>query len=223
MAFSLVQQTDEFGSLSLAYGSGNTTGNFLACVLWTNGAGTFLVSDSQGNSWSAAHTALTVGSDLFQLWYAPNCKAGANTVSTTGSVAGNTLMMIAEFSGIKTFSPLDSATAGGSSSTTPNLTTTQPGDLLIAYVGNNSGGITYVPGAGYTLIANSTGVVGWAFATAGAAGTYSTAFTGGNGIAALAGFFAQPAAPPSGGPGTGMPPFGWVNTQGNNYNKRGLK
>jgi hypothetical protein len=28
---------------------------------------------------------------------------------------------------------------------------------------------------------------------------------------------------PSGGPGTGAPPFGWVNTQGDHYNKRGLR
>jgi hypothetical protein len=202
MGFSLVQNNAAPTSLSVAFSSSNTAGNFLACFVWENAAGTFSVSDTQGNAWSAASTVKTVGSDSFQLWYAPNCKAGANTVSTTGGVAGNTIITVAEFSGVKVTSPLDAATAGASGVTTPSLTTTQTGDLLIAYVANNFGGITYTQGAGYNLIANSTGVMCWAFSTAGAAGAYNTTFTGSSGAGntcALAAFFA---APSSGGVST---------------------
>src|ERR1700731_1043247 len=89
-----------------AFPSNNAAGNFLfACVRFYNtGLATYTLGDSNTNTWTKVGSGfLDVGSNI-DLWFAPNCNSGPNTVTVTCSNPNNPNpeMAIAEASGLLT-------------------------------------------------------------------------------------------------------------------------
>jgi hypothetical protein len=133
-------------SLSAAYTpTGNTVGNFLVSVFrlpFGSGA-TYTVFDSQGNNW-VNYVNFAQSSDRYQLWYAPGCKGGGNTVTiqTVPQVSSFFRMIIAEYSGIvpqSQASITDGQTSAIGTSSTWNsgsLATANATDLLIGFTAN---------------------------------------------------------------------------------------
>jgi len=118
---------------SLAFPNNNAAGGLLIAVI----RGTVTVTgDSAGNSgWALAKAETNI--DTVQLWYCPNAIAGANTVNFSGTA---NQVIIAEYSGIKTASPLVGTPSGatGSGTTynsgTTTTSSTAPNALLIGAV-----------------------------------------------------------------------------------------
>src|SRR5919201_4648548 len=128
MAIALVQQRHSYPGSSLAFSSANTAGNLLVCwAEWNDTTSNPTISDKQSNTWTAvgvlrstAGTAVSI-----QIWYAANCKAGSNTVTTT--FASDIGITIAEWSGVATSSPLGiTSTKTGTSTTTPTTNSFTP-------------------------------------------------------------------------------------------------
>ena len=73
---------------SLAFSKANTAGNLIAVyVVWDN-PGTVKVSDTAGNTYSAATVRQTFGTSWSaQVFYASNILAGSNTVKVTFGTA----------------------------------------------------------------------------------------------------------------------------------------
>jgi hypothetical protein len=242
MAIALVQKAAGLSgggaSFAQAYSSNNTQGNLLVCL--TRGfsdiplATINPVVDSQGNTWVLAVTVTLPSDNFYYIYYAANCKGGANTVTVTYASSTNPIVLLGEYSGIATVSPLDQTnsavnTTGSSSAySSGSVTTTVANELLIGLTGNESGLATTmtttnpswvneqqersgtVPDLAYfDLIVSALGSYS-------NAGTLSVARAWGAGIATFK------AAGSGGGPGTGIPPFGWVNIQGDHYNKHGV-
>jgi hypothetical protein len=135
-----VQSTQTSGSGSpgtLAYTSNNTAGNLLIAMPFGGGQVSESITDSQGNSWSSAVGGIiNPGSIRTQaLFYAFNCKSGANTITLTMGNFDFWNLFIAEYSGVQSSSdPLDkNANANGNSASmnSGNITTTGSNDLII--------------------------------------------------------------------------------------------
>lgn len=144
-------------SLSSAFPSNNALDNFLVAVFrlpFGSGAA-YTVFDSQGNNW-VNYISFAQSSDRYQLWYAPGCKAGANTVTIQAVPQVSTFfrIIIAEYSGVVGQSQLitDGQTSAIGASNTWNsgsLATANTTDLLIGFT------------ACMTDTVNPTSAVGW--------------------------------------------------------------
>lgn len=151
-----------------AFASNNTLGNCLIALVASISANDITnVTDSQGNTWLPAGT--TAASHLGEIWYAPNCKAGANTVTLHKAGAVNRgFIAIAEYSGISTIQALDTTDFGvvvnSATSISDSLILGRAGELIISLASagsasQNWSGFT----AGYTAEAGVTGsFVTWA-------------------------------------------------------------
>jgi hypothetical protein len=153
------------GPASLTYTSSNTVGNFLLLEVFnSNGGGTPPVpTDSQGNTWNLA---IEGTDDTSAIYYAMNCKAGANTVTpgsawTTVVSPGVAAYSIYEFSGIVTASALDKTGFSAASNTPPTITPTSSttGDLIFASNNANTEGSPVGYGSWNTSGLWSTGLV----------------------------------------------------------------
>ena len=139
---------------SLAFTGANTAGNLIVVyVVWDN-PGTVTVSDTKGNTYTAATARQTWGSNWSaQAFYAPNILGGSNTVKATFGTAITSFGIVYEheYSGLATASPVDvsaSATGTSASMSSGAVTTTQANDLLFA-AGASSNTVT-TPGTGFT-------------------------------------------------------------------------
>jgi len=154
MTFAYVQGANNGGGAgptqTLAYTSNNTVGNLLVCAVRLSSTGnTITVTDSQGNGgWTqAAAQGQTTDVHTNYLWYCANCKAGANTITVTeaGGATSNIDILIAEYSGVATVTPIldktASAQTNGSAtfSSGNTATTTNPTELLIGSATSSSG------------------------------------------------------------------------------------
>ncbi len=141
------------GSNALAFNPNNASSNLIvATVYWTNTSSFTSISDSQGNIYVQIGTELNNNDPATglksRMYYAANIKSGANTVTTvvSGSPAIH-LLIIQEYSGIATSSPLDvsswntTTTDAGHNWTSNATTTTAANDLL---VGHEYGGTSAV-------------------------------------------------------------------------------
>ncbi len=138
---------------SLAFSKANTAGNLIAVyVVWDN-SGTAKVSDTSGNTYTAATARQSWGNNWSaQVFYAANILGGANTVKVTFGTAITSfgIMYLHEYSGLATVSPVDvSASAAGTSASMSSgaVTTTQANDLLFA-AGASDGSVS--KGTGFT-------------------------------------------------------------------------
>jgi glucose/arabinose dehydrogenase/chitodextrinase len=141
-------------SQPVAFPGAQTAGNLNAVVVGWNDvvANVTAVTDSAGNTYQPA-APVTRGADISQaVYYAPNIRGGANTVTVTfDRPAAFPDVRIAEYAGLDTTAPLDGqASASGSAATanSGNVTTTKPKALLLG-AGTTTGG--FAVGNGYTL------------------------------------------------------------------------
>ena len=146
------------GAASLAFASNNTVGSLLICIFRSDIGAT--VSDSQGNSWHAAIAQSNGTIRELGIWYALNCKSGANTVTVTGAFL---VQVIAEYSGVATASALgttNSATGGVSGSYNSGTVTSTRSALFIGGVENESANsITDTPSGGLSDVTSAFGNV----------------------------------------------------------------
>lgn len=149
-------------SLSCPFPSNNTAGNtILAFIIVYDSVlgppGSPTLSDTRGNSYSLVHTT---GSGNLVTWtyLAINVPAGANSLTAAGgSTFTSWIMLLTEYSGIATVSPVD-AHAGNIVSATNTInvsvTTTAPQDLLAAFGWANATATLFTsmsPGTGWVL------------------------------------------------------------------------
>lgn len=148
---------------TLAFGSDNTAANLLLClVTWDTAGGRVIstVADSKTNTWTLAKFQDdTTNLQGCALYYAPNALAGPNTVTVTfNGSALFTGLIVAEYSGIATSSPVDGTPAGQTASgttatdnvTSGNTTTSLAGSLILGVVVDTDGTATITGGTGLT-------------------------------------------------------------------------
>jgi hypothetical protein len=143
-----------------------TTGNLLvAAVSWDPNARTCTVSDGTNSFTSVEVQFNDSNNQVYQLFYAKNI-TGLTTPTVTASFSGNTdfrRIVVMEFSGADTSSPLDKFTHGEDATRAPtsaSMTTTTDGQLIFGAIMNDGGDATEVfsAGAGYNEPASgSTG------------------------------------------------------------------
>jgi outer membrane protein assembly factor BamB len=138
---------------SLAFRHANTAGNLIVVyVVWDN-ADTVKVSDTTGNTYTAATVRQTFGGHWSaQVFYASNILGGPDKVTAAFSTSITTfgIVYLHEYSGLATVSPVDvsaSATGTSASMSSGAVTTTQADDLLFA-AGASDVSVTH--GAGFT-------------------------------------------------------------------------
>ena len=146
-------------TVSRAFTSANAVGNFIAvAVSWGNSA-TFSCSDTQGNVYAMATTAYdSSNGQSLGICYAPNIKAGANTVKVTfSSSASHRRLIIHEYSGIAVTSPVDvtakniaNGTTGSNAITSTAATTTVPGALIFGATMDDTWVTSVTAGTGFT-------------------------------------------------------------------------
>lgn len=148
MAIAYVQGAQSFNnpdasSISLAFGSNNSSGGFiLVCVFWKGDVTISSVTDTQGNSYvdcGAGRLARPTDGYL-QVLGAANIAAGANTVTVnfSASTSGSRELFIAEYSGVASSSPFDvtatgTHSAGGDTVTTSAFTPGVPAGAVVAF------------------------------------------------------------------------------------------
>jgi hypothetical protein len=161
MAIAFVQgnnNTSQSGtSVTLAFLSNNAAGNLLILTVRSANFDVSGVSDTQGNNWTKIDSL--ANQEFCNCWYAPNSKAGANTVTVTftGS-ASFVYLAVGEYSGVKVSSPLDThnITSGTSSTPAAPSVAATAGDLVLGYV-EDGNGETITAGSGYTIRQNNIG------------------------------------------------------------------
>jgi methionine-rich copper-binding protein CopC len=198
-------------SVSIAFPASNTAGNLIiAFVRASTTTQTITLSDSAGNSYSqAVSQAQTTDGHQTAIFYAPNIKAGANTVTATFSASNNhPFLGIYEYSGLSTTNPLDKTAAAqgttAAASSGATATTTVANELVFAGLGLPSiSATTVTAGSGYTLEQQDTRSGGSRAAsedqTVSATGTYAGAFTlsAADNWSAVVATFLPPSAPPA--------------------------
>lgn len=193
-------------SIAKAYTSNNTAGNLLLVAVSGGGAGfpVSSVTDTRGNTWSQAGTVTDTGNDqACALWYAPNCAAGANTVTVNFAAScAFHRVKIAEYDSIATTSPLDgSSTNFGSAGTATdaissgNFTPTTNGDLIVGAVEDTDETATITAGTNFTLRGTAQNGLNLEDLTQATAGAIAATFTRSNtGRFAVVGAAFKPAA-----------------------------
>jgi hypothetical protein len=174
-------------SYSTAFSSNVHSGNLLIAGLNVSSSSVYSTpTDTQGNTWTSLMSYTTSDGSIYQTWYAFAGSSAANTVTVNftavSSYAGS--LLVAEYSGVKNVSPVDSSevdgfaavTPGTTSISTPALTTILNNDLLIAHGRANGGPITAL-GTGWSQRYTDTNYVCFADQVASTAGSYSFSVT----------------------------------------------
>lgn len=147
--------------ISLAFSSNNAAGNLIVVGATYDTAGTTITcSDTQGNTYTTGPSIyLTNDQQWAGSCYAPNSKAGANTVTMTTSGAANfKALHISEYSGVATVDPVDVTsanqavgTAATDNVTSGTATTKVDGDLIWSVLEqSNASPGTVTAGTGFT-------------------------------------------------------------------------
>ena len=132
----------QWANCSAVFGSPNTSGNGLlaiATVFDWNDAGTVALSDTQGNAWTEiAETPYVTDSRYGDkckvgLFYCPNCKAGANTVTIAAGGFHVLALVAMEYSGLGAFIAESVASVGSATSLASGVVaTTDASDFLFS-------------------------------------------------------------------------------------------
>ncbi len=156
--------TNDSGAASLvqAFSANVTAGSLIvAAASWDNTTtSTMTCSDNKGNTYTVMTVWVAVAdSQTLAICYAPNAAAGSTTVTAQlGGGAGFRRMVISEYSGVATSSPVDVSTGVGGATavnttdgvTAGSITSTQNGDLIFGAVMDVTGTISMLPGTGFT-------------------------------------------------------------------------
>lgn len=190
MAATFVQKTDTSNSspansINVSYASNVTAGSLLVALFgWADTSLTASFADGRNGSWSAAASSKSSNAGFgynTEVFYFPNAAAGATTVTATLSgTAGYMWLVVLEFGSAATSSPLDASNSatGGSSAVSGSLTTVTDNALIVAC--SLVSAITPTAGSGFTLASNLDGNGGEYKLDAGAHGSNTVAFGGGN-------------------------------------------
>jgi hypothetical protein len=158
-------------SLSVPFAGANTAGNMIiAFVRMSTTYQTVTVTDTAGNIYSDAVSQVqTTDGSQAHIFYAPNIRGGANTVTVTFSGTNNhPFLAIYEYSGVTT---LDSTAHARGSDANPNSGTTatasSPNELIFGGLGlPSSSGVSVTAGpSGWTLELQDTNQYGSRAAT----------------------------------------------------------
>ncbi|HSX00646.1 MAG TPA: fibronectin type III domain-containing protein, partial [Candidatus Saccharimonas sp.] len=145
-----------------AFTSPNTAGNLIvAAATWdgSSSQGSFTCTDSLANTYATAATQLdTANGQWLGVCYAANVKSGANTVTARLSASRPfRRMVISEYAGVATTSPLDvtakqaaAGTTAANAITSTAATTTAAGDLIFGAVMDTTSTTTIAAGTGFT-------------------------------------------------------------------------
>ena len=133
-------------TLSVTWGASTTANNLLVAVVHLTRSNGANVTCTAPASWSTVTSARegSTGSGRTYIFYYENAPGQSSTGNFTASNAGAISIVVAEYSGIKTSSSLDSAgdgTGTGSSSAVEVIgagSTTQAADLLVAAHGGET-------------------------------------------------------------------------------------
>jgi len=132
--------TSYSATASLAYPSNNTVGNLLIVAV-SNAAVGGNISDTQTNTWTQIVSDTVLDGLPQVMWYAANCKGGANTVTISGG--GTQSIIVTEYSGIATSNPLDQSgfNSGVSTHFTSGVgvSTTSTNVLALGLASNSTG------------------------------------------------------------------------------------
>lgn len=165
-----------------SFASNNAAGNtivVIVCCYSGSFSGT-TISDTQGN----VYISQTVGVGSFgglQLLYAPNCKAGANTVTTTVAQAGsNNQVIIAEYSGVISIIDQFKQNASSTANFTSGVTsaTTSKNELQIGAFFQRTMPGTVAPAAGWNSRVGTVGTDNILLCDQDVAATGTYSFTG---------------------------------------------
>jgi hypothetical protein len=168
MAISIVQRNNGgdpsfTGTLSATFGSANTAGNTIICIITYNNSTNNLSAptDTKSNTYTKVYDQINGSDALGTLVYvATGIAAGSNTV-TDSDGSNSAAMFIYEVSGIS--GALDTSTqqwqTTATSLSSTAITTTHANELLIGVFcdSDSSAGITYTAGSGWSNIQNQTG------------------------------------------------------------------
>ena len=126
--------------LAVVFETPNTAGNLIVVgVSAANANATYTISDLKGNSYSTAIGPASDGGNTYQsmIFYAANIAAGTNSVKVTETGGGGRLrILIHEFSGAATSSPLDqtsSSTGSGTALDSGSKTTLQNNEMIFGF------------------------------------------------------------------------------------------
>lgn len=196
MAVVLVQSTKKVvtgvNNTTLAYSSSVTAGNFLAVTHahWEANSRTITTpTDTLSHTYVGMTAEQNSGVSVhLRSFYVANCSGGANTVtfdiSTTDT--GDLTVVVAEFSGVVTVSPLDQTNVGAGTgtavATSATATTAQADELLwggLAYEGNDT---TILETTGYSIVQENEGgstnmPIGTEYKVVAATGAYTANWT----------------------------------------------
>jgi hypothetical protein len=203
------------GTISQGFNANNAAGNFIVvAVSWgDNPAPSIRASDGLGNTYTVATNDFDASAAQgLAILYAPNIRAGANTVTVTlGVTGGYRRIIVSEYSGISTTTPLDTVAknrAGGTTAangvTSTSAFTTSNGDLIFGATMDDSGLFgTINAGTGFTRRATLNNMdMATEDAVQTAAGSIAATFTFSRADAYLAQMAAFRSAAAGGGGGT---------------------
>jgi hypothetical protein len=125
---------------ALAYDSDNAAGNLLTAEISFGSTAVTVsgITDSQGNTWSLVKRQTYSGSfpRTVEIWSAPNCAAGANSVTVDLSASTMAALWIQEWSGADAAGATDGTNGANNASTTTHsaggVTTTVADCLVLA-------------------------------------------------------------------------------------------
>ena len=173
--------------LAVVFETPNTAGNLIVVgVSAANANATYTISDLKGNTYSTAIGPASDGGNTYQsmIFYAANIAAGTNSVTVTETGGGGRLrILIHEFSGAATSSPLDqtsSSTGSGTALDSGSKTTLQNNELIFGF-GAVSVASVFSAGTNFTTRVNvnsgSSASVGSEDRVVTNTGSYSTPMT----------------------------------------------
>lgn len=125
-----------------AYGTNNIAGNILIAIVRVGNASANSVSsmtDTQTNTWVRGQSQVATADHDLEIWYALNCKVGANTVTANLTGTFTLRWIIAEYTGNGVSSAIDPSTNGNTGNSAAldslSITTAKANTVLI---GGNS-------------------------------------------------------------------------------------
>lgn len=147
---------------TLAFDSNVTAGNLLVVTHAHWGASGIAIStptDTLGHTYLPVAAEQSAGGGLVRLrsFYVANCSGGANTVTfdAAGTDTVELAVVISEFSGVATSSPLDTTNVGtgtGTAVSSGNVTPSVDNCLLYGGMSDDSNNVGITEEAGWTLI-----------------------------------------------------------------------
>ena len=142
-----------------AFAGTATVGNTIIVALLIDGlaaAASTTMTDNKANVYTRRSTVYLLNTGQVDVWTAPITTGGTGLIVTAGAIGGTTAAMILEeWSGLITATPLDQQTTGNNTATTalsigPTATTTNSVDLIWLAFGGSSNTATTSTATGFS-------------------------------------------------------------------------